>query len=236
MDKPLIQSLLGLCQSERERECVWYTVFKASGLSATQARKQFGFESMSQRTKKVEDVITHVEYIRTAIDKLAVTKEKAVLRNLGLSCSDEESRDNDGENSESCEEEGQSMTMCEELTPQELTTLVQDSQLNWFEIAERLENTHGRQCPHIKQSSQLIDLLEISMKEKEQLRISYEAFILDEQFNVSNRREANVHNGDIVTESESDDPDTIHCSQTPLDGALKKVIEKKRASIKRQAQ
>lgn len=135
----------------------------------------------------------------------------------------------------SCEEEGQSMTTCEELTPQELTTFVQDSQLNWFEIAERLENTHGRQCPHIKQSSQLIDLLEVSMKEKEQLRISYEVFVLDEQFNVSNRREANVHNGDI-TESKSDDPDSIHCSQTPLDGALKKVIEKKRASIKWQAQ
>ena len=61
VDKTLIHSLLGLCQSDRERE---YAVFKASGLSATQARKQLGFESMSQRTRKVEDVITHVEYIQ----------------------------------------------------------------------------------------------------------------------------------------------------------------------------
>lgn len=45
---------------------------------------------------------------------------------------------------------------------------------------------------------------------------------------INNQREANVHNGDIGTESESDDPDIIHSSQTPVDPALKKVIEKKR--------
>lgn len=75
-----------------------------------------------------------------------------MLRNLGLSCSDEESNDDDIENIENCEEEGQLISICQDVTPQELTTLVQDSQLNWFEVAERLENTHGHQCPHIKQS------------------------------------------------------------------------------------
>ena len=85
MDKTLIHSLLGLCQSDRERECLRYAVFKASGLSATQARKQFGLESMSQRTRKVEDVITHVEYIQTAIEKLALTKESSFHESgLGL--------------------------------------------------------------------------------------------------------------------------------------------------------
>ena len=236
MDKPLIQSLLGLCQSDRERECVRFAVFKASGLSATQARKQFGFENMTQRTKKVEDVIAHVEYIRTAIEKLAMTKELAVLRNLGLTCNDKESSDSENEDSGSCDEDGQSLTTCEDVTPQELTSLVQESQLNWFEIAEKLENTHGHQCPHVKELSKFINSLEISMKEKEQLRISYEAFTLDEQFNLNNQREASMYNGDIVTESKSDDPDTINNSQTPLDPALKKIIEKKRTSIKRQTQ
>lgn len=116
-----------------------------------------------------------------------------------------------------------------------LTTLVKDSQLNWFEVAERLENTHGPQCPHINELSQSIKLLELSLKKKEQLRISYEAFILDEQINSGNQREVNMHNGDIVTESESHDPDTIHNSQTPLDPGLKKLIEKRRRSTRRQA-
>ena len=61
---------------------------------------------MSVRTK-VEDVLAHAEYIRAAIqiDKLAVTKEKAVLRNLGLSCSEPGSEsDDDTEESESCQE------------------------------------------------------------------------------------------------------------------------------------
>jgi hypothetical protein len=233
--KILIHSLLGLCQSDRERECLRYAVFKASGLSATQARKQLGFESMSQRTKKVEDVITHVEYIRTAIEKLALTKEKAVLTNLGLDCNDGQSSEDDSEDNESCEEV-QPLATCDNLSLECLTTLVKDSQLNWFEVAERLEKTHGPQCPHIKELSQSIELLKLSLKEKEQLRISYEAFVLDEQISSGNQREANMRNGDIVTESESDDPDTIHNSRTPLDPELKKLIEKRRRSIRRQAQ
>jgi hypothetical protein len=59
---------------------------------------------------------------------------------------------------------------------------------------------------------------------------------LDEQISSGNQREANMRNGDIVTESESDDPDAIHSSQTPLDPGLKKLIEKRRRSIRRQAQ
>ena len=90
------------------------------------------------------------------------------------------------------------------------------------------------QCPHIKELSQSIELLKLSLKEKEQLPISYEAFVLNEQISSGNQREANLRNGDIV--SESDDPDTIHNSQTPLDPGLKKLIEKRRRSIRRQAQ
>ena len=45
ISKDVVKSLLSLCQSDRERECLRYTVYKASGLSATQTRKRYGFES-----------------------------------------------------------------------------------------------------------------------------------------------------------------------------------------------
>ena len=36
MDKSLLRALLGLCQSDRERESIRYAVFKASGFTSTQ--------------------------------------------------------------------------------------------------------------------------------------------------------------------------------------------------------
>ena len=68
--KSVVKSLLGLCQSDRERECVCYGFFKSSGMSATQARKNFGFENMTRRSENVEQAIEHAKYIRTSIEKL----------------------------------------------------------------------------------------------------------------------------------------------------------------------
>ena len=41
-----LKALLGLAQSDRERELVRYTAFKSSGLSTTGARKHLGLESI----------------------------------------------------------------------------------------------------------------------------------------------------------------------------------------------
>ena len=43
MDRNKIKALLGLATSDRERELIRYSMFKASGLTQTGARKQFGF-------------------------------------------------------------------------------------------------------------------------------------------------------------------------------------------------
>ena len=43
IDKDKIKSLLGLATSDRERELIRYSVLKASYLTQTGARKQFGF-------------------------------------------------------------------------------------------------------------------------------------------------------------------------------------------------
>ena len=42
--KAEVKALLGLAQSDREQELIRYSVFRASGVSSTSARKSFGFE------------------------------------------------------------------------------------------------------------------------------------------------------------------------------------------------
>lgn len=44
MSKLELKELLKLAQSDRERESLCYVVYKASGISATAARKQYGLE------------------------------------------------------------------------------------------------------------------------------------------------------------------------------------------------
>lgn len=82
ISKDVVKSLLSLCQSDRER--LRYTVFKASGLSATQIRKRYGFQSMNKRSKVVEDALHHAKYIRECIDELAESRDNSMLKALGL--------------------------------------------------------------------------------------------------------------------------------------------------------
>ena len=75
--------------------------------------------------------------------------------------------------------------------------------------------------------SSLLELLkpELSQGEHNQLEISYEAFSLDEELNAEIKsREANAVNGDIVTDSQSDDANEICQIKSPLDDSMKKLI------------
>ena len=64
-DKACVKMLLSLGQSERERACLRYTVCKASDLSATKARKLYGFENMNKNFSKVEEAIVETECKRS---------------------------------------------------------------------------------------------------------------------------------------------------------------------------
>ena len=77
-------------------------MFKASGLSATQMHRQYGFEKMKKKSKKVEEVIMYSKYICESIERLSRIENKAVLRSLALSedtesSSEESTDDSDAE-------------------------------------------------------------------------------------------------------------------------------------------
>ena len=90
-----VKSILSLAQSDRERELIRYSVFKASGLSVTAARKAFGFQGMDVRSHRVEEAIDEARRICEAVDALARTREKAILLSMGVEI--EESDDSEEE-------------------------------------------------------------------------------------------------------------------------------------------
>jgi hypothetical protein len=74
--------LLSLAQTDRERECIKYAVFKTSGLcfSCTEA-----FSDMTQRADRVERAIEEAQCIRENIQNLAAIPDKAILSHgIGL--------------------------------------------------------------------------------------------------------------------------------------------------------
>ena len=86
-----VKALLGLAQSDRERELIRYSVFKASGVSSTTARKSFGFEQMNHRAKCVESALEEARCIHEAVEDLARTQDKALLLAMGFIWADSES-------------------------------------------------------------------------------------------------------------------------------------------------
>ena len=85
LSKQELKSLLSVCKSDRERACMRYAMFKASGLSATHARKQFGFQDISRQVKDVEEAFKQCQSIRDSINKLANIQEISLL--IRNSCS-----------------------------------------------------------------------------------------------------------------------------------------------------
>jgi len=75
---------LNLAQSDRERQCICYAVFKASGITPTQARHIYGFDSMSQSASKVEETIHDARKIREAIQDISAIQDEALLMQFGL--------------------------------------------------------------------------------------------------------------------------------------------------------
>lgn len=56
----------------------------ASGMSTTQAHKQFGFDNVLEHSKGMEVCINHALYICESVDKLAIMKERSVLASIGI--------------------------------------------------------------------------------------------------------------------------------------------------------
>lgn len=97
LSKPCVKMLLTFAQSDRERECLRYAIFKSSGLSQKEARRKFGFESMSSRAAKAEGVLKQTQLIRQAIEDLAHNQDTALLSTFGILNEDSSSTESESD-------------------------------------------------------------------------------------------------------------------------------------------
>ena len=137
LKKGTVKNLLNLAQSDRERECIRYAIFKASRMTPTRVRHRYGFEGMAKRAKKVEDVIDEVLSIREAINDLATIEDTAVLATLGIqsvSDSDDES-DIQLDSSFNSADSATSEVFCLSLFKE----LIHQSCYNWFDVVDQAE-------------------------------------------------------------------------------------------------
>ena len=142
IDKSTVQKLLGIAQSDHEKECTRYAVFKASVVTSTPARKLFGFENIARKAHHVEACINSVGAIREAIDDLATytTEDEALLASFGIlpdNVTPSESKDSLCALSEA-EEVVEIETVIEDtLELEKFKQILCDCKFNWFDIIER---------------------------------------------------------------------------------------------------
>ena len=138
-DKQHLKDILSIAQNERERECIRYTAFAVSGLSATGARKRFGLERITERALCVQRTIEETQAIRSAIHSVSKTQEKVALAQFGVQVSDESDSTLDGSEDDVTSLSEQSDTDLSpkpSVTPQEtdLVELLHSAHFNCFEF------------------------------------------------------------------------------------------------------
>ena len=129
--KEELKQLLTITQSERERECIRYAIYKSSGATPTKARRLYGFQNMEARAAHVETCIKAQE-IYEAVESLTQNQDQALLDTLGIESSSDESSDEDC--SDSCD-----TTDINIPDYSSLATILRESKYNWFQFVERVE-------------------------------------------------------------------------------------------------
>ena len=242
LTKADVRSILSLAQSDRERETISYAVYKASGITSNQAQKHFGLSNMAPRALEVEKSITEVKEIRDAVDNLANTQDSALLATYGIF--DEESSncgssENESSDELAVDENNQKFSLSDDI----LFETLKMSEYNWFELVERTEaatedtfdNNARKELDGFYKRISQFGLTDV---ESQKVNMSYGAFLAAEDDMQSEERICRIINGEVVTDTESDDPEAYvglkdDFSKTSLSEASIALVKKKRISIRR---
>ena len=236
MTRADMKNLLQLAQSNRERGLLRYAVCKASGLSATAARRHFGFEGMKAHTAKVNECIEEAQAIREAVEQLAEVQEEATLASLGIVKDTESSSSSSSEplDSEVSMDESTKEGACsfKGLEKSMILNLLHESCYNWFEFVEQLENNHTVCNSELMEKIFCEVLPVLSESQQALVEQSYRSFCYDRDFErPQEEHEAAVFNSEIVSESENDDPDELQCVRHLDSEEGRSLVKKKIAAI-----
>ena len=130
--KEELKQLLTITQSDRERKCIRYAIYKTSGATPTKAHCIFGFQNMKTRAAHVETCIKEAQEIYEAVESLVQNQDRALLESLGIESSSDENSDKDC--SDSCDTTDKNIP-----DYSSLATILCESKYNWFQFVERME-------------------------------------------------------------------------------------------------
>ena len=242
LSKSELQNLLTLAQSDSDRELVRYTVFKTSGLTASAARRQYGFDNMSERAARVEACIEECLHIRESINSLSEDQEAAAMQLLGINDSGTDGSSETDSSGEQDDSLLQNTPGTNHFDYNEVGPILRESQFNWFELVNTVVEKVGsdNEKSVINQLSEYFPkVLEMCHTSSEEtlLQQSYQAFLnYYNTHQLEADRNADAFNGFIVTDSESEDPDQYIGLNDSSSEKAKTIIAKKRKAIWRRAQ
>ena len=235
LEKSVVKALLGIAQSDHERNCIRYAIYKASGMSQTAIRRKYGFEQMQQHAASVEEAIVEIQNIRESINDLANIESKALLLQCGVVLS-ESSSSSDSEEDFAVQEYNMLSTAKAPLNvnPAYLKPLMTSSNCNFFDIVEATGTDSESDNDLIYEA-----LLKVSKDPSavQLLQESYMAYkcVHNDTCSYEQDRTARSLNGEIISDSESDNPECYVGITDPLSDKAKHLIAKKCAAIRRRA-
>lgn len=212
-------------------------MFKSSGLSATGARKHLGLENMLQRSDQILQCMKEAQEIREAVDKLSRLQDKALLHVMGLPDAESGSAESSSADTDDCDVLSDAETSGQKQNYSHLydtlLLVLKDSQYNWFTVVDYIENV----VPPLPEDSTVHVLddfysyalsLKLTEQEKSLLTSSYAALQVS-QSNPHDCRNASLLNGDIVTDSESDNAEDYVGVHSLVSERAKCLLAKRRA-------
>ncbi len=260
LGKSTVKMLMSIAQSDRERECLRYTLYKASGMTPTAVRRAYGFEYMQARASRVEAAILEIQQIREAITDLACIEDESLLARFGIRTQADSSSDESDEEETLSPQELENLSLsrspdavtdssaeqlsnddylqhsCRDEDPADLKLLLDQCQYNWFEFVERLQcQLHKDVSTDAEMFFNEIPKLELDPQAQQLVEQSHLVYLASEQDMYEQDRMARTINGEIVTDSESDDPESYVRLRDPLSEEGKSLVAKKRAAIRRKA-
>ena len=235
LSKDMLRDLLQLARSDRERECIRYTAWKASGLSASAGRKHFGLDNLSKRANHVEHCIEEVRAIRESVERVCHLQEKSVLASMGITLEDWSSdgmSDDSGASLSSESDAAAEEPICMVLPGDaQLLEVLQQSGFNWFEFVSRIEDSFCQVKHAPLEEKYKVLCNHLAQKEKDLVAQSHDAFIHVQSTETPlQERQVAICNGLVVSESESDDPDEYGRVEQ-----MKVLVQRRLTVIKRRA-
>ena len=236
MSKKQLKSVLSLAQGDNERALIRYTAVAASGVSASGARKHYGFDGVNAKMEQVENALQEAEAVHCAFESVVHVQEAATLALFGIDCnaeSDFSSGSSEGESDDDTaglDSLAQSETR-EVFSRDEMIGVLKAGTCNWFELVAVAEE-RGVEVGSLENEYDHI-IGHLTDQEHTLLQQSHAAYVETEKKDApSQAREAEALNGNIVSESESDNPDS-YVATDKVRALLKKKIEAIRKKCRR---